>query len=200
MMSRRRSPDRPPRVSIVHPWDPWHKGVGGFDTFLDGFLRHVPAEWHLELIGTTGERERRPVGRWLKAEYAGRPISFLPVLAESAPNRVSAIPLSLRFVLALRRFHPSPSGDVVVFHRFESRLGVRVDMGAQKQVFYLHNHPDELSSSRSGSRWNGFGPLHHLALMRTLRQADIVVAVDPRTPGWIEERMPGFHGSIISQR
>ena len=31
-------------LSIVHPWDPWDQGIGGFDTALDGILRYAPRE------------------------------------------------------------------------------------------------------------------------------------------------------------
>lgn len=199
-MPTSRHPDHPLRISIVHPWDPWKRGIGGFDTFLDGFLRYAPSDWRLELIGTTADPERRPVGRWVKADYAGRPVSHFPALAVSDPNQVGTVPLSLRFAWAARRFLPTISGDLVVFHRFESRFGVRIKSGDRKLVFYLHNHPQELKTRHSGNRWNWFGPLFEVASTRTLRQADLLVAVDPRTPAWIERRMPGWRGLVLSQQ
>lgn len=199
-MPTRRSAGSRLRVSIVHPWDPWLQGIGGFDTFLDGFLRHAPEDWSLELIGTTSEPDKRPVGRWLYTEYDGRSVSFLPLLAVADPNQVSTLPLSLRFVWAARRTHPEISGDVVVFHRFESRFAVDLQPGAQKVVFYLHNHPGELRSEFSGNRWSRLGPLLDWALIWTLRRADLVVAVDPRTPAWLACAVPRLQGSILPQR
>lgn len=187
-------------VTIVHPWDPWRQGIGGFDTFLDGFLRYAPSDWVIELIGTTGSPDERPVGEWSNLSFDGRQVAFFPALVDTNPNLVRRLPLSLRFAWAVHRLHPKVSGRVVTFHRFESRLGVHLKPGEQRQVFYLHNHPGEVRSQYSAERWRWLAPIFRWLLVAMLRRASLMVAVDPRTPAWVRQRVPELDGRVLWQR
>ncbi len=189
-----------PHVTIVHPWDPWKQGIGGFDTFLDGFLRYAPSDWVIELIGTTGAPGERPVGEWSSLDFEGRQVVFFPALVDTKPNLVGRLPLSLRFAWAVRRLHPKVSGRVVSFHRFESRLGVHLKPEEQPRIFYLHNHPGEVRSQYSGERWKWLAPIFRWLLVAMLRRASLVVAVDPRTPAWLRQRVPELDGRVLWQR
>ncbi len=190
----------PIRVSVVHPWDPWRQGIGGFDTFLDGFLRYAPPEWEIELVGTTAAPRDRAVGRWQVLNFAGRSVRFFPVLADPMPNLVHKIPLSLQFALAARIRRPRLSGQLVVYHRFESAYAVPPRSADQSSVFYLHNHPAEIDSPSSDVRWARMGQVFRWLLLRKLAAASLVVCVDPRTPTWIANAVPGLDGKVIRQR
>lgn len=190
----------PVGVSIVHPWDPWRQGVGGFDTFLDGFLRYAPPDWEIELVGTTAEPHVRRVGRWHELDYAGRKVRFFPTLADPNPNMVPRIPLSLQFSLAARLRRPQPSSRVVVYHRFESAYAVPITSPGRSAVFYLHNHPAEVDSPYSDVRWARLSALFRRLLVQHLNSASLVVCVDPRTPAWIAEALPGWRGQVMWQK
>jgi glycosyltransferase involved in cell wall biosynthesis len=184
-------------LSIVHPWDPWKQAIGGFDTCLDGILRTLPAGWHVELIGCSADVDARPVGRWLNLEVAGRPTRFFAALSDAAPNRVSALPLSLRFAAACRRRGVRASGRIVQYHRFESGMGVPA-RDHQHSVYFFHNHPpEETRSTHNNVRWRHLRGLHLAMLIGRLRRASLVVAVDPRTPSWLEARLPDLRGRIL---
>jgi glycosyltransferase involved in cell wall biosynthesis len=177
------------QLSIVHPWDPWAQGIGGFDTALDGILRHVPAKWAVELIGLTAEPETRPPRAWIEGEFAGRPVRFFGAMVDREPDRVRPIPLSLRFVLGCRVAGVAASGRIVQFHRFESAMAVS-NLPGQRRVLFLHNHPEEVRSAASDVRWRRMAWLHTRLFHRTLRGADAVFSVDPRTPAAIAKVAP----------
>ncbi len=187
-------------VSLVHPWDPWRQGIGGFDTFLDGFLRYAPPDWDIELVGITAQPQNRKVGRWQTLDYAGRSVRFFPVLADSKPNLVHMVPLSLLFALAARLRRPSLSGGLVVYHRFESAYAVPRILPHQPAAFFLHNHPPEVASPSSDVRWARMTPIFRKLLLRSLNSASLVVCVDPRTPEWIAKALPSMNGKVIWQQ
>lgn len=177
-------------ISIVHPWDPWQQGAGGFDTCLDGILRALPENFEVELIGTTADQRARPCGSWLRREFAGRPVRFKAVIENRRPSRAPSLPLSLRFYLACRRQRVSAAGRIVEFHRFESAMAFapRPD---QPRFLFLHNHPPEHESSDlSDVRWRHLPSVHRRLLLGEVRRSTTIVGVDPRTPAWISRQAP----------
>jgi len=183
-------------LSIVHPWDPWAQGIGGFDTALDGIVRYAPRDWQLEVIGLTTDPSLRPARRWINTEFADRPVRFFAALHDPEPDRVRRLPLSLRFTAACWATRVNASGRIVQFHRFETAYGMPRRPG-QRWVYFLHNHPTEVQSPMSDVRWKRVARLHAWMLVDRLRRADAVAAVDPRTPGWIESRLPSFSGRVL---
>ncbi|MGH2605000.1 MAG: glycosyltransferase family 4 protein, partial [Anaerolineales bacterium] len=183
-------------LSIVHPWDPWTQGVGGFDTALDGILRYAPREWSLEVIGLTSDPDLRPSRRWIDTVFADRPVRFFAALHDPEPDRVRRLPLSLRFTVACRAARVNASGRIVQFHRFETAYGLPRWPG-QRWVYFLHNHPTEAQSPMSDVRWRRLARLHIRMITDRLRRADAVAAVDPRTPGWIQSHLPSLSGRVL---
>lgn len=185
-------------VSIVHPWDPWEQGIGGFESCLDSILRYAPQTWRFEMIGLTRDSRARPVGQRLTISFAGRPVDFFAALRDDEPDRVRPLPLSLRFVLACRSRGARTRGNIVQVHRFESALGPHL-RAAARQVYFIHNHPEEIGSRYSDVRWHLLRGLHDRLLIRQLRRASAVVSVDPRTPAWVAERVPRSPANLIYQ-
>jgi glycosyltransferase involved in cell wall biosynthesis len=185
-----------PSLSIVHPWDPWAQGLGGFDTALDGILRYAPREWSVEVIGLTTDPRLRPARRWVEAAFAGRMIRFFAAFHDPEPDRVRRLPLSFRFTAACRAARVNASGRIIQFHRFETGFGLSRRWG-QRWVYFLHNHPTEVQSPMSDVRWRRLAGLHTRMLTDRLRRADAVVAVDPRTPGWVESHLPSLSGRVL---
>lgn len=183
-------------LSIVHPWDPWHQGIGGFDTALDGILRYAPAEWGIEVIGLSTDSRVRPARRWIDTEFAGRRIRFFPAFHDPEPDRVRFLPLSFRFTAACRATGVRATGRIVQFHRFEAGFGLP-RLADQRWVLFLHNHPAEARSSMSDMRWKRLGILHDLLLENRLARADAIAAVDPRTPDWIRSRLASGSRPVI---
>lgn len=171
--------------------DPWAQGLGGFNTCIDGILSYAPDSWDLELIGVTSDPDARPPGRWTYQEFGSRRIRFFPALIETEPERVRPVPLSLRFVLACRARRVRPSGDVVQFHRPESGYAMRLT-ARQQAVYFIHNHPKEVVSEFSDVRWRRLGRLFERVLLDRLRQADLIIVVDPRSRSWMGKKSVEF--------
>ncbi|HSB90102.1 MAG TPA: glycosyltransferase family 4 protein [Anaerolineales bacterium] len=187
-------------VSIVHPWDPWRQAGIGVDTSLDGMVRAAPPDWKLELIGTTADVAARPVGRWLDLDFAGRPVRFYAALANTSPNDIQALPLSLQFALACWRRGVHTSGRIVQFHRFESGLATRLRAG-QRAVYFFHSHPpEETRLGPNNVRWRYLPFLYRSLLLGRIRRASLVVAFDPRTPAWVEAAVPALRGQVFLLR
>ena len=186
-------------LSIVHPWDPWAQGIGGFDTCIDGILRTAPASWRIELIGVSSDRHQRPVGRWLSMSMNGRGLRFFAALDDPEPDAVRRIPLSVRFALACRGRKVRASGRIVQYHRFESSYAVPA-RPSQQQVFFIHNHPEEVGTLHSDVRWKSIYGVFLRLLHDRLIRASAVVCVDPRTPAWVRAQMPSLDGSVVMQR
>lgn len=180
-------------LSIVHPSDPWNQGLGGFDACIDGVLRQAPADWRLELIGVSADPKSFPAGQWTSRSFADRTIRFFAALGENTPDKVKALPLSLRFAVACRVRGVAPTGRVVQFHRFESGLACRL-RADQRAVYFLHNHPEEVDSRFSDLRWKRLGWLFRRVLRGRLQHADWIVGVDPRTPNWAAEKFSRLRG------
>jgi glycosyltransferase involved in cell wall biosynthesis len=183
-------------LTIVHPTDPWDQGLGGFDTCLDGILRYAPDPWQIEFVGLSTDPLARPPGNWIEHEFGNRRIRFFAVLGDPEPDTVRPIPLSLRFAIASRIRRVKPTGALVQFHRFESALAVPLKPG-QAAVHFLHNHPEEVDSIHSDVRWRRWGWLFRRLLKWKLSEAAGIVAVDPRTPGWIASNMPRLSDRIL---
>ncbi len=176
-----------PHVSIVHPFDPWSLGIGGYDTCLDGFVRHAPPDWEIEIVGVTADPDKRPVGRWLTTRLRGRRIRFLAALHEPDTERIRRIPLSLRFALSCRWRGVTASGRIVQFHRFETGFALP-HRPNQLYVYFLHNHPSELVGPASDVRWKGLPHVFWRALDNRLGGAHAVWATNPRTPSSLAAR------------
>src|SRR4030067_3161207 len=106
-------------LTILHPMDPWHQGMGGFDTCIDGILRYAPPSWSIEVIGLSANPEERPVGKWTELRVADRSIRFFPALADRDPTMVRSIPLALRFALRCRPLGTGPPGQGHPIHRLQ---------------------------------------------------------------------------------
>ena len=182
-------------LTIVHPWDPWSPRLGGYDTCIDGFLRHAPDSWRIEMIGVSTDLERRPLGRRHQLRYHGRPVSFLPVMHDPDPATMRVVPLSLRFALACRGRRARPQGKVVQFHRFESVFGMKLEPGRRK-ICFLHNHPQALVSAQSEVRWKHLQGVFRLMLGHSLKDADAVWCVDPRSTASLEREVPALGGRV----
>jgi glycosyltransferase involved in cell wall biosynthesis len=181
-------------VSIVHPLDPANPGLGGFDTCINDFIRYAPDRWQIEVIGVTSDPAARPVGTASQIDVDGRPVTFVPALADREPDVVRPIPLSLRFVLGCRVRRLRPAGRIEQLHRFESAFAYQ-ERGA-RQALFLHNDPDELIGRGSDIRWRGLAALYWTLFRRAVKQADAMFVVHPASQHSLEARYPDLAGRL----
>ncbi|TXI42219.1 MAG: glycosyltransferase family 1 protein [Nitrosomonas sp.] len=99
--------------------DIFGKRIGGAETFLRGMIKYAPQNFKVSVVGTTIDTIQRPLGRWTKLSLDNREFDYLPIMFEGDENHKSAIPLSLRYTLALSRLRIDTRGKVLYFNRIE---------------------------------------------------------------------------------
>jgi len=125
------------KLTIIYPIDPFGSKIGGIETCILSMIKHAPQEMDVELIGITENKKDRPLGKWLRLNYEGKPFKFFSVLYIPHVNRRSIIPLTLKFTLSLVVFRPKTTGRTLVFHRIEPALPYVLK--ENKKVLYIHH-------------------------------------------------------------
>lgn len=140
------------KVTTIYPIDPFGSKIGGIETCILSMIKHAPQEMDVELIGITENKKDRPLGKWLRLNYEGKPFKFFPVLYVSYPNKRPVIPLILRFTLSLISHKPNTTGRILNFHRVESALPY-VLKDNKKVLFVHHGNIREHLSLISETGW-----------------------------------------------
>jgi glycosyltransferase involved in cell wall biosynthesis len=118
------------KVAIFYPTDPVGHVPSGIDSVIRGILKWAPPDLHYTLFGATSDPAARPVGREYALPFAGDNARFVPLTAVNAIGRRGAVPLTVRYMQALRGRigDGSCAGfDVLDFHRIEPLLLFRAD-------------------------------------------------------------------------
>jgi glycosyltransferase involved in cell wall biosynthesis len=109
-------------IGIFHPGDPVGPIPGGIDTVVRGVLKHAPPDLEYTLIGATSDARARPVGREIPVRIGDRAARFLPLVAADPSAARGVVPLSVRYMWALRRSLRTGRLrhiDILDFHRVE---------------------------------------------------------------------------------
>ncbi|MBD2778489.1 glycosyltransferase family 4 protein [Iningainema tapete] len=122
-----------PVLTIFYQFNPWNSTIGGIQTLINIFIKYAPEYFDVKLVGTGNSNQR--VGKWQEAEYAGRTISFLPLLRLENDNVRGLIPTTVKYTAALlgRCF----ASDFMHFHRLEPTLATLNWQG--DKTLFIHN-------------------------------------------------------------
>jgi len=71
------------RVTIVHPIDPFGTKIGGISTFIKTFIKYVPEDFKVNVVGVDTSGEGGGLGTWNDVPLQGQPFRFFPVRKES---------------------------------------------------------------------------------------------------------------------
>ena len=95
----------------------------------------------------TTDEAARPVGRWTRCHIGSRSFDFFPVVAMKNAGSRGKVPLSVRYMLALKSQLAGLRSDFDVFdfHRIEPSLLFGAD--SRPKNFYFHNDPQTLRLS-----------------------------------------------------
>jgi glycosyltransferase involved in cell wall biosynthesis len=113
---------RPARIGIFYPSDPAGNVPSGIDSFIKGILKFAPEDLDYLLVGASSDTQARPVGSTLTIDYPRHKAGFLPIVDMDADGRRRRIPLTIRYLWALRRILRTGFGDrldILDFHRIE---------------------------------------------------------------------------------
>jgi glycosyltransferase involved in cell wall biosynthesis len=119
-----------PGIAIFHPTDPLGHVPGGIDTIIRGILKWAPPDLEYTLFGATTDNQARPVGQEIVGLFGNPNARYLPLTTVDAKSRKGAVPLTLRYVHALRRHLRGGHCDAfgaLDFHRMEPMVLFRGD-------------------------------------------------------------------------
>jgi len=161
---------------IIHQMDPLGAKIGGVETFIRAFIKHAPDDMGIEFVGTTCDRDARPVGQWRNLTVEGRQVSALPVTFVADENRKPRIPISARFAWGLRRYRNRipRDGRVFTYHRIEPALGV---LGGRNILFIHNSMLEQVAGPSTEAAWRRAPRLYFALERRLMHRMDRVFAV-----------------------
>lgn len=135
-----------PVLTIFYQFNPWQSSIGGIQTVIRCFLKYAPDEFEVRLVGTG--KPGSPIGKWQKANYAGRSIEFLPLIAIEDDNIRKLIPTSVKYTTAL--LGRNLASDFMHFHRIEPTL-LTLGWNGEKTLFVHNDIQQQLRSSQNNN-------------------------------------------------
>jgi glycosyltransferase involved in cell wall biosynthesis len=121
-----------PVLTIFYQFNPWHSTIGGIQTLIRNFIKYAPDEFEVKLVGTGVDDA---TFKWQKAEYAGKEISFLPLLNLENDNIRGFIPTTVKYTAALMKCNLA--SDFMHFHRLEPTFVSKKWQG--EKTLFVHN-------------------------------------------------------------
>jgi len=185
---------RKPVLTIFYQYNPWHTSIGGIQTLINTFIKYAPSEFEVRLVGTASDSSQT-LGKWQEAEFAGREISFLPILKIEDDNVRGLIPTTVKYTAAL--LGRSLSSDFLHFHRLEPSLAA-MNWQGEKTIF-IHNdiHTQmETVADRKAILWRRF-PAAYFALESILiRQFHQILSCNTDAAQFYRQRYPQLQDRV----
>jgi glycosyltransferase involved in cell wall biosynthesis len=179
---------RKPVLTIFYQFNPWHSTIGGIQSLIGNFIKYAPSEFEVRLVGT-GVDKIQPTLEWQVTEFAGKEISFLPLLNISNDNVRSFIPTTIKYTSALmgRCF----ASDFMHFHRLEPTFASRNWLG--EKTLFIHNDIQTQvlgKGDRKAIGWRQF-PAAYFAMERyLLPQFREILSCNSNAVKFYQERYP----------
>lgn len=170
--------------------DIFGKRIGGAETFLRGLIKYAPRNFEVSVVGTTIDTVLRPLGRWTRLSLGSREFNYLPVLFEGDENHKSAIPLSLRYTLALGRQKIDTRGKVLFFNRIEPSVVYNSRLYAK--VVTIHNDIENQIMRCNGGEalWSKAPFLYKLFERHALKNIDHLYTVSESSVRYYHSHYP----------
>jgi glycosyltransferase involved in cell wall biosynthesis len=163
---------------IIYQMDPFGQEIGGVPTFVRSFIKHAPDDFDISFIGVTADSKQYPAGQWSREKLFDTPVNFFPILQIRDENVKSRIPLSLKFMLALRFYRRKIDWQdkILEFHRIEPGMSLTT-VPAKKILFVHSNMKDYLYNPQTEMKWKRFPHLFFWLEDRLIGHMDKVFAV-----------------------
>lgn len=167
------------RIAIFHPTDPLGHVPGGIDSFIKGILKWAPDDLEYTLFGASSDVGERPIGKTMALPSAtGRHGQYIPIIPMQATSHRGKVPLSVRYMFALRSYRRCgilDGFDIFDFHRIEPALL----FWQEKRPINITLHADYsiLRDKNSDIMWKHFPWLYEALEKRAFNKADRIFAV-----------------------
>jgi glycosyltransferase involved in cell wall biosynthesis len=166
------------RVAVLYPSDPLGFVPSGIDSFIRGILKWAPDGLHYTLIGATSDVTARPLGKTIAFSGLNHESRIVPIVAVDASAQQTRVPLTIRYMWALRRYlqRSSPADfDALDFHRPEPVVLFRRDPRPKNLV--LHQDMSVIRGRSSDIRWRHWPWLYEQFEDYIFRHVDHVFCV-----------------------
>ena len=166
------------RIGIFYPADPVGHIPGGIDTIIRGILKWAPTDLEYTLYGATSDLVARPVNKEISVPMGKRAISYEPLVAADPSSTRGVIPLTVRFMWALRRYLRQGHLrhlDILDFHRIET-LALFWGDPRPKNIM-IHQDMEVIRSKDSDIAWRHAPWLYEIIESRLIQLATHVFCV-----------------------
>jgi glycosyltransferase involved in cell wall biosynthesis len=166
------------RVGIFYPSDPAGNVPSGIDSFIKGVLKFAPQDLDYLLVGATCDVAQRPPGSEQRLQGQHRAATFLPLVDMDADGSRRRIPLTVRYVGALRsalRRGMFRDLRILDFHRIEPLSLFMRDPRTTNVM--LHQDMSVIRDKNSDILWKHAPAVYEYFERRLLRRADRIFCV-----------------------
>ena len=166
------------RVGVLHAGDPLGFVPSGIDAFVRGLLHWAPTELEYVWFGASSDPSARPLGHEVRFPGLHREAAFVPLVSVDPSGRRTRIPLTLRYMLALRRQRSEQSlraCAMLDFHRPEPILLFTRDPRPKNLV--LHQDMTVIRQEHSDILWRHAPAVYEMLEKRSIREAERVYCV-----------------------
>lgn len=166
------------QVGIFYPSDPAGNVPSGIDSFIKGILKFAPPDLHYLLLGATSDPAARPAGRMIELRGQERVGRFLPLVEMDADGTRRRVPLTVRYLAALRsalRTGVAAGLDILDFHRIEPLLLFGSD--PRPKNLLMHQDMSVVRDKNSDILWRHAPGVYEYVERRLLRRTDRVYCV-----------------------
>lgn len=172
------SAPRTARIGIFYPSDPAGHVPSGIDSFIKGILKFAPEDLDYLLVGASSDVRARPPGTILETGHPGRTTRFLPIVGMDADGTRRRVPLTVRYLWALRRALRRGLGDgfdILDFHRIEPLILFGRD--PRPKNLLLHQDMSVVRDRNSDIMWRHAPGTYEYFERRLLRRTERVYCV-----------------------
>ncbi len=159
--------------------DPLGDKVGGAETFIKGLIKYAPKDFEIELVGISSKTNIRENKKWVLLSIGTKDFKFLPLFCVKNENKKTAIPLSLRFTMALKFAALYFNKKVIFFNRIEPAIVFRKNKYPKIAVI----HSDTQKTLQKGSEvfWRNFPQLYFIFEKIIFNSLDYIYTVSKNT-------------------
>jgi len=150
----------------------------GIDSFIKGILKFAPPDLDYLLLGATSDPAARPTGRIIELRGQKRVGRFLPLVEMNADGTRRRVPLTVRYLAALRgalRSGVAAGLDILDFHRIEPLLLFGAD--TRPKNLLIHQDMSVVRDKNSDILWRHAPGVYEYFERRLLRQTERVFCV-----------------------
>jgi glycosyltransferase involved in cell wall biosynthesis len=185
---------RKPVLTIFYQFNPWHTSIGGIQTLINIFIKYAPSEFEVRLVGT-GTDPSQPVGKWQETEFAGREVSFLPLLILENDNVRNLIPTTLKYTAAL--LGRCLSSDFMHFHRLEPSLAA-LNWQGEKTLFIHNDIHTQMQTVRDQKAilWRRFPAVYFALESLLIRQFGQILSCNTDAAQFYQQHYPNLRDRV----